>query len=397
MTRCPMEHTIRADFKELPMRALLMLVLALALLAAMLVAQNRPAKTLDIYVMDVEGGDSQLYVAPSGESVLIDTGNAGAAAVRDADRIMAAVRDAGLKQIDHLITTHYHGDHIGGLLELARRIPIQEFIDHGPNVQPAPAIDPIMQQYATLNAKVKHRVVRPGDKVAVTGLDWRIVTAGGRVLSTPLPGAGAANPYCAGFKRHVVNPVSGQPVGNTEDEQSVGSQVRFGKFRVLYLGDFTWNQEFELNCPNNRIGTVDLFVASRHGQSSSNSEALVHAIRPKVIITNNGTRKGGQPDAMKVLLSSPGLQDLWQIHFSQLGGQEYTVPGMFIANSFDQQQAAMPVAPMALRQGVQAPPPPQHNGVAYWFKVSAQADGTFTVTNSRNPFTKQYRGLSNNN
>ena len=379
------------------MRAILMLLLVLALLTAMLLAQNRPAETLDIYVIDVEGGNSQLYVSPSRESVLIDTGNAGAAAVRDADRIVAAVRDAGLKQIDHLITTHYHGDHVGGLLELATRIPIQEFIDHGRNVQPAPTIDPIMQQYAALNAKVKHRVVKPGDKVAVTGLDWRIVTAGGRVLSTPLPGVGAANPYCAGFKRHVVNPVSGQPVGNTEDEQSVGSHVTFGKFRVLYLGDLTWNQEFELNCPNNRIGTVDLFVASRHGQPSSNSEALAHAIQPKVTITNNGTRKGGQPDAMKVLLSSPRLQDLWQIHFSELSGQEYTVPGMFIANSFDEQQAAMPVAPKPLPQGAQAPPPPAHNGVAYWIKVSAQADGTFAVTNGRNAFTKRYRGLSSNN
>src|SRR5213594_35609 len=263
------------------MRAILMLLLALALLAAMLAAQNRPAKTLDIYVMDVEGGNSQLYVAPSGESVLIDTGNAGAAAVRDADRIMAVVRDAGLKQIDHLITTHYHGDHIGGLLELAKRIPIQEFIDHGPNVQPAPTIDPILEQYAVLNAKVKHRVVKPGDKVGVTGLDWQIVAAGGRVLSSALPGAGSANPYCAGFKAHTVNPVSGQPVGNTEDEQSVASHITFGKFRTVHLGDLTWNKEFELMCPNNRLGTVDLFIVSRHGQPSSNSELLVHAIRPR--------------------------------------------------------------------------------------------------------------------
>ena len=280
------------------------------------------------------------------------------------------------------------------LFRSARRIPIQEFIDHGPNVQPAPAVDPILQQYAELNAKVKHRIVKPGDKVAVTGLDWRIVSAGGHVLSTPLPGAGAANPYCAGFKRHAVNPVSGQPVGNTEDEQSVGSHITFGKFRVLYLGDFTWNQEFELNCPNNRIGTVDLFVASRHGQSSSNSEALAHAIRPKVIITNNGTRKGGQPDAIKVLLGSPRLQDLWQIHFSELSGQEYTVPGMFIANSFDEPQAAMAVMPKPLPQGAQAPPSPPHNGVAYWIKVSAQADGTFTVTNGRNGFTKTYKAVA---
>ena len=380
------------------MRATLVLLLAVALSVAVSVAQIRTSKTLDIYVIDVEGGNSQLYVTPSGESVLIDSGNGGAAAVRDADRIMAAVKDAGLKQIDHLITTHYHGDHVGGLPELAIRVLIQEFIDHGPNVQPAAPIDPVLQQYAALNAKVKHRVVKPGDKVAVNGLDWRIVTAGGQVLTAPLPGAGQPNPYCAGFKRHQVNPVSGQPVGNTEDEQSVGSHVTFGRFRVLYLGDFTWNQEFDLNCPNNRIGTVDLFVASRHGQSSSNSEVLVPVIQPRVTIVNNGTRKGGQPDSMKILLNSPRLQDLWQIHFSQLGGQEYTVPGMFIANSVDDQQPAMPVAPMTPpQQGTQASPAPQHNGTAYWIKVSAQTDGTFTVTNGRNGFSKTYRVASGTN
>ena len=139
-----------------------------------------------------------------------------------------------------------------------------------------------------LYAKAKHTVAKTGDRISVSGLDWRIVSAAGQVLKTPLPGAGAPNPYCAGFKRHDVNPVSGGPVGNTEDEQSVASHVTFGKFRVLYLGDFTWNQEFELMCPNNRIGTVDLFVVSRHGQPSSNSEALVHAVRPRVTIMNNG-------------------------------------------------------------------------------------------------------------
>jgi beta-lactamase superfamily II metal-dependent hydrolase len=374
------------------MRPTIVFSLAVAL-SAVLIAQTRTAKTLDIYVMDVEGGNSQLYVTPSGESVLIDTGNAGAAAVRDAERIMAAVKDAGLKQIDHLITTHYHGDHVGGILELATRVPILEFIDHGPNVQPAPNIDPILQKYAALHAKVKHRVAKPGDRVTVGGLEWRIVTAAGQAITTALPGAGAPNPYCAAFKPHTVNPVSGQPVGNTEDEQSVGSHITFGKFRVLYVGDFTWNKEFELNCPNNRIGTVDLFVASRHGQPSSNSEPLAHAIRPRVTIVNNGPNKGGQPDAMKMRFSSPGLQDLWQIHFSRLGGQEYTVPGMFIANLVDDQGPAMPVAPA----GAQAPPVPVHNGPAYWIKVSAQTDGTFTVTNGRNGFSKTYAPAAGTN
>jgi beta-lactamase superfamily II metal-dependent hydrolase len=368
------------------------LVAAIALLSALAVAQTRTTKTLDIYVMDVEGGNSTLFVAPSGESLLIDTGNIGAAAVRDAERILAATRDAGITQIDNLITTHFHGDHVGGLAELAARIPIRHFIDHGPNVQPADNIDAFLREaYPKLYARGRHTVAKPGDRIAVAGLDVRVMSSAGQTIKTALPGGGRPNPYCATFKPHTVNPVSGQPVGNTEDEQSVGSHVTFGRFRALYLGDLTWNKEFELMCPMNPIGNVDLFVASRHGQPSSNSEALVHAIRPRVALMNNGTRKGGQPDAMRVFHSAPGLEDLWQIHFSVLSGQEFTVPGMLIANPFDEQPAAMQVAPVVLPQQAAAQPPaPQHNGPAYWLKVSAQQDGSFTVTNSRNGFRKSY-------
>jgi competence protein ComEC len=377
------------------MRTTLGACLAAALTCVFLVAQTRTTKTLDIYVVDVEGGNAQLYVAPSGESVLIDTGNGGAAAPRDAARIMAAVKDAGLKQIDHLMTTHFHGDHVGGLLELASNVPVREFIDHGPNVQPGPQIDQLLQEYAQLYGKVKHRIVKPGDQIAVSGLDWRILSAGGQVIKPPLPGAGKPNQYCASFTKHETNPVSGAPVGNTEDEQSVGSHVTFGKFRVLYLGDLPWNQEFELNCPTNRIGTVDLLMASRHGQPSSNSEALVHAVQPRVTIMNNGPRKGGQPQAMKILLASPRLEDVWQVHFSELGGQEYTVPGLFIANSFDDQGPAMAVTPLTPpARGAQGPPAPQHNGPAYWIKVSAQLGGSFTVTNGRNGFSKTYPAIT---
>jgi competence protein ComEC len=374
------------------MRVSMALVGAVVLAAALAAAQTRTAKTLDIYMVDVEGGNATLFVAPSGESLLIDTGNIGAAAVRDAERIVSAARDAGISQIDHLITTHFHGDHVGGLAEVAARIPVRHFIDHGPSVQPNENIDKYLREsYVPLYSKVKHTVAKPGDRVPINGVEVRIVTSAGQPIKTPLPGAGRPNPYCASFKPQSNNPVSGQPSGNTEDEQSVGSHITFGKFRALYLGDFTWNKEFELMCPNNPIGTVDLFVVSRHGQPSSNSQALVHAVQPRVALMNNGTRKGGQPDTMRMLYSSPGLEDLWQIHFSVLSGQEYAVPGLLIANPFDEQPASLPIAPVVLTPGATPPsPPPVHNGPAYWLKVSAQQDGSFTVTNSRNGFRKAY-------
>jgi competence protein ComEC len=368
---------------------LLSLSTALMFLVALPSAQTRTAKTLDIYLIDVEGGNATLFVTPSGESLLIDTGNGGAAATRDADRIMAAVKDAGLQRIDHLITTHWHGDHFGGMAEVAGRIPIAEFIDHGANVQPTPATDDFLQKvYPGLYAKAKHTVAKPGDKVVVSGLDYRIVAAAGEVLKTPLPGAGKPNPYCAAFKP--------QDVDKTENAQSVGSYITFGKFRVVHMGDLTVNKEFDLMCPANRLGTADLFIVSHHGQPISNAEVLVHALRPRVAILNNGTRKGGQPDAMKVLHTSPGLEDLWQLHFSQLSGQEYTVPGVFIANTIDEQPPTMPIAAIpAPAPGPNTPPPPPHNGPAHWIKVSAQQDGSFVVSNSRNAFSKNYLARPN--
>jgi beta-lactamase superfamily II metal-dependent hydrolase len=341
--------------------------------------------TLDIYTVDVEGGNATLFVAPSGQSLLIDTGNFGPeASVRDAERIMAAAKDAGLTQIDNLIITHWHGDHFGGMAELAKRIPIRNFIDHGPNVQPAPAVDDFIQNvYPKLYANAKHTVVKVGDKIAVAGLDVTVVTSAGETLKTALPGAGAPNPYCANFK-------PGE--NNAEDPMSVGAYITFGKFRTMHLGDITKNKEFELMCPNNRLGTVDVLLGLHHGQASSNSEVMVHALHPRVGIMNDGTRKGGEPETMKVVHSSPGLEDLWQLHFSLLSGQEYTVPGMFIANGIDEQQAALPVAPInAPPPGPGAPPAPVHNGTAYWIKVSAQQDGSFVVTNARNGFTRTYR------
>jgi competence protein ComEC len=354
------------------------------------VAQTRT--TLDIYTVDVEGGNATLLVTPSGESLLIDTGNFGPeASVRDANRIMEAVRDARLTQIDHLIITHWHGDHAGGMAELAKQIPIKHYIDHGPNQQPNPNLDKYFAEVIPqLHAKAKHTVVKPGDKIDMKDIAVQVVTSNGETIKTPVagaPGAGAPNPYCATFKNGETN---------VEDPLSVGVHITFGKFRTAHLGDIPKGKEFELMCPMNRLGTLDAFLGLHHAVNTSTSEVMMHAVRPRVAIVNNGTRKGAQPDVMQVIFSSPGLENLWQIHFSQLSGQEYTVPGMFIANGVDAQSPSMPVAAIAApTPGPNTPPPPAHNGKAYWIKLSAQQDGTFTVTNARNGLSKTYAAKPN--
>ena len=352
-------------------------------MSAVLVSAQRQAKTLDIYVVDVEGGNASLFVSPSGESLLIDTGNGGTAAPRDAGRIVEAAKDAGLNQIDYLITTHWHGDHYGGLAELTTRIPIRHFIDHGANIQPAEATDAFLNTtYPTLYAKATHTVVKAGDTIPFADVTTRVVASAGQVIAKPLPGAGKSNPSC-NIPRRPTQPIP-------EDTQSVTTHFTFGRFRALPPGDLTIDKEFDLMCPNNRVGTVDVLVGPHHGQDTSNSEAFVHALQPRVVVMNNGTRKGGWPDVMRSFYTSPRFEDLWQMHFSLLSGQEFAPPGVFTANVVDDQPNALPVAPMPA-PGANAPPPPVHNGRAYWVKVSAREDGAFTVTNTRNGFTREYR------
>ena len=342
-------------------------------------------ETFDLYLIDVEGGGATLFVSPTGESLLIDTGNGGMNASRDASRIVEAMEDAGVSEIDHLITTHWHGDHYGAMAELADRVPVNHFIDHGPTVESsAAAIEFLSSVYPTLYGRAEHAVVTPGDRIPLSGIDVTVLASAKQVIEQPITGGGAPNPFCADFVP--------QEEDEGENAQSVGILAQFGEFRILHLGDLTWNTEFELMCPNNLIGTVDLWVVSHHGQPSSNAPVLVHAIESRVAIMNNGTRKGGQPEAMEVLHSAPGLEDLWQLHFSQLSGQEYTVPGLFIANAVDEASTEMRVAPLPNPvRGPAVPGPPVHNGRAHWIKAVGRADGSFTVTNSKNGFQKTYR------
>ncbi len=325
----------------------------------------------------------------------MDTGNVPPGAARDAGRIMAAIHDAGLTHLDHLIITHWHGDHFGGL-------PPHSLTAENPHPRihrpwPEHAARPGRRQGVfgedlspdhRHSQNAKHTIATsPATKSPSGAVNILVVTSAGRVLKTPVPGGGKPNPYCSEYKPGDNNP---------EDPQSIGIYLSFGKFRAAHFGDITKNIEFELMCPKNPLGAIDVLLGLHHGQASSNSPVLVHALHPRVAIMNNGTRKGGEPETMQTVHSSPGLEDLWQLHFSLLSGQEYTQPGMFIANTVDDPQPAMPIAPMpAPPAGPNTPPPPAHNGPAYWIKLSAQSDGTFTVTNPRNNFSKIYTPARN--
>ncbi|MDQ2665725.1 MAG: MBL fold metallo-hydrolase [Gemmatimonadota bacterium] len=340
-------------------------------------------KTLDIYISDTEGGKGTLFVSPSGETVLIDTGNPGD---RDVGRIMDMISAAGVTKIDYLLSTHYHTDHVGGLTELVKRIPVAHFMDHGTNVEVPEAIAGFQAAYAEIYAKAKHTVLKPGDRIPVAGLDWRIVTSAGQAIETPLAGAGKPNrALCADFQRKP------DPATPDDNAQSVGSVIRYGQFRALDLGDLLWNNEFDLVCPRNLIGTVDLYLVTHHGLDRSGSQALVHAVLPRVAVMQNGTRKGGAPTTFQTLRQSAGLEDIWTLHWSYAGGIEYNSAGVFIANIDD-----MPTIARVLNPGNAATTPsgsgpgnPAH-APFYPIKISAQSNGTFTVTNLRNGFSKTY-------
>jgi beta-lactamase superfamily II metal-dependent hydrolase len=363
----------------------------LSAIAAVLVvsagtAHTQGQKNLDIYSIDVEGGQSTLFVSPSGESLLVDTGSPGE---RDADRIVATAKQAGLTRIDYLVITHYDGDHVGGVKDVSARLPIRTFIDHGPRVPPAGAppltpqaqanLDRLDAAYADGRAKGRHVEVRAGDKVPIRGLDVQIVSSRGVVITRPLAGAGAPNPLCREFVPHDRD--------TSENINSVGMVISgFGRFRMLDLGDLTWNTEHDLVCPNNLLGAVDVYLTTHHGLARSGPPVLVHALGARIAVMNNGPRKGDSRETWETLKSAPGLEDIWQLHYSeqrpanpafeengQPGGKDLNAPEQFIANL----------------DGTT----PSHSP-AYSLKISVRPDGSFIVTNARNAFSKEYKARS---
>jgi beta-lactamase superfamily II metal-dependent hydrolase len=353
-------------------------------------AQPRAA-TLNIYYIDTEGGQSTLFVGPKGESLLVDTGNAGD---RDLGRIVETLKTAGVRQIDHLWTTHYHGDHMGALLALAKQFPVGHFYDHGPpNATDRIISAAFLTAYDELS-RGKRTSVKPGDKVRMAGLDITTVASANQFIRTNLPGGGGANASCAGMQ-----PKDESAYIDADNGDSAGFVLSYGRFRTVDLGDLTWNGELDLMCPTNRIGTVDLYLTSHHGLERSGSPALVHALRPRVAVMNNGTRKGGAADAFRVLHESRGLEDLWQLHWSHNAGLD-NAPAMFVANMDDAATIAgvLTPAPATAAPGERGRGGGGRGGgggaaahtPAHMITVSAQQDGSFTVTNTRTGFSKTY-------
>jgi len=325
-------------------------------LALSLCATASNLKSLQIYSIDVEGGQATLIVSPSGQSLLIDTGWPGGEG-RDADRIMTAAHEAGLKQIDYVLITHYHRDHVGGVPQLVDGIKVGTFVDHGPNMEDSAVTRTDYAAYEKAIAGHPHVIVKPGWALPIKDIEVRVLTAAGDRIASPLPNAGEANPYCSAEP--------GASEDNSENARSVGVLVTFGNFRFLDLGDLTKKKELELMCPNNLIGTVDLFLVSHHGLDQSNSKALVWALHPRVAIMNNGAHKGGSPAAWKIVHESPGLEDLWQLHYAADSDKDHNVEVDRIANIKD-------------------------NCEGKYLKVTVEMNVTFTILNGRTGQQKTY-------
>ncbi len=334
---------------------------------SMVSAQSKPAAkslekgTLHIYFADVEGGQATLFVTPLGESLLVDTGWPGFDG-RDAARIAALCDQAGIHKIDTVLITHYHDDHVGGVPQLAAKVPIGRFIDHGENREVSDAAQRNYAAYRKVLADhhYLHEIVKVGDVLPLKGIRAEVVSADGEVLQKPLSagGAGQPNPACAR--------TATRPAEDSENDRSIGLMITFGKLRILDLGDLTWAKERPLMCPVDTLGRVDIYVVSHHGMDRSGSEALVDAIAPRVAIMDNGATKGGTQPAWDAIAKSPRLAALWQLHTAIQSDAAHNVPEARIANL------------------------PGATDAGHSLDITARKDGSFAVHNERTGETVPY-------
>lgn len=370
----------------------IMCLLPLAVLFIVIPARchGKTVGSMTIYIIDVGSGNACLIVSPSGQSMLVDTGSPDVA-----KRVLEVIRQAGVKQIDYMVVSHYHGDHYGGVPYLAQNIRIVNFVDHGFNVEygksyewwkerrgKAPGfhrgfgqhVDGDYDSYEKVLPMGHHIVVKAGDTVPVQGVDVAVVTAAGQTVSRPLQGAGNPNPACADVNLRAED--------DAEDAQSIGLLVTYGKFRFINLGDLTWDVSYRLFCPDNKVGTADAYMITHHGQSlkeslgpyywgiSCCSKAEVYGLHSEVAILSLGPasrEEMGSGDALKLVKSTPGLKDVWQTNYITGGlEKEYNAPKEYCANigTTDDQPE--------------------------FIKLVADPSGSFTVTNSRNGYTQHY-------
>jgi beta-lactamase superfamily II metal-dependent hydrolase len=347
------------------MRGLALLVALLALAIPV-----GSAGSLDIYFIDTEGGQATLLVTPRGQSVLIDAGygprgGRGRGPVqpadRDANRILAAATEAGVKRIDVLVVTHFHPDHAGGVAELVKKLPVDTFVDYGAPLGTPYGPDRMsvntFTNYEMARKTGRHLEARAGDRLPLDGLEATIVSAGGTHIPRALTGGGETNSACTGLEAH--------PEDGTENFRSVGVLFRFGAFRFLDLGDMSGMTLTRLACPRNLIGPVSVLLTPHHGDYDTNVPSLYAAVRPRVVVMNNGVTRGGSPDHFETIHTLPSLEDLWQLHLSQNAGAR-NADEVLLANTDDGRTTG------------------------YFLKLSAFDDGSFTVRNQRNGFEKTY-------
>jgi competence protein ComEC len=334
------------------MRRMANALCALALVWALAVTL-RGAGTLDIYFIDVDGGQSTLLVTPAHQSFLIDTGYAGNDG-RDTDRIVAAARAAGVAKIDYLMITHFHGDHAGGVVDLAKRLPITTFIDHDTILPTDANSKPTFDAYARVRRSGRHIIAKPGDRLPIDGVDVRVVSSGGATITAPLSGRAEPNSACPASA-----PDPGEPV---ENPRSTGVVLQFGQFRFIDLGDLSGKPLYALFCPDNLLGQASVYLVPHHGGNDV-VYAATFSVKARVAIMNNGERKGGSPESFTALHALPGLRDVWQLHKSRAEG----------ARNF----ADSNVANLDETTG-------------HWINVSAEESGAFSVTNGRTQETRKY-------
>jgi beta-lactamase superfamily II metal-dependent hydrolase len=319
----------------------------------------RAAATLDIYVIDVEGGKAMIVQNPSGQSMLIDGGMAND---RDLKRVATVADALGIKQFDVMLITHYDVDHVANIPPIFAKYPAKLLVDHGPllpNPKLAAGNRKAADAYVAFLPGKKRLSVKPGDVLPFKDVTITVVVSNEQPIAKPLPGAGKANAACPATLPEAIR--------GDDNAASIGALWQFGKFRMGDFGDLLQWAEMRLMCPVNPVGTVDLYMVNHHGLVASNSPALVHALAPKVAVVNNGERKGISPEVAKTLRGSPGIQDIWQAHYSLTAGAELNAPEQFIANMKAQECQGFSI------------------------KISASRDGSFTVTNARNKFSKTYK------